>query len=334
MELLDFIKQFEGKHLYIQTHNFPDPDALGSAYGLSRLLNHFHIASTLCYDGKIDMLSSRRILEEFRIKILPKHELHEMTAESPIFLVDSQKDAGNITDLIGNEIACIDHHPTIVEIEYAFKDVRMVGACCTIIAQYFKDFGIVPDSHTATAFPFGIKMDTNHFTRGVTEADIEMYAFLNPHIDENILRKVSSNTLEFSDLSAFGAVFQTIRVFDTIGIAYIPFSCPDALIAMTSDFILSLNEVDFVIVYAKRDTDWKFSVRSEDVHLDAGEIIHEALLGIGSGGGHACMAGGIIPCQVTREMGRTADTKICELFLNTIKRIEGEPSYPASDLDS
>ena len=103
---------------------------------------------------------------------------------------------------------------------------------------------------------------------------------------------------------------------------------------MTSDFILSLNEVDFVIVYAKRDMDWKFSVRSENDDLDAGEIIHEALLGIGSGGGHACMAGGIIPCSVIREMGRTADTQICELFLNTIKRIEGEPSYPARDLDS
>lgn len=334
MEFLDLIKQFEGKHIYIQTHNFPDPDALGSAYGLSRLLEHFHVSSTLCYDGKIDMLSSKRILEEFRIEILPKHELHEMTAESPIVLVDSQKDGGNITDLIGDEIACIDHHPTVVEIEYDFMDVRMVGACCTIIAQYFKDFGIIPDSHTATALLFGIKMDTNQFTRGVTEADIEMYAFLNPYVDKAILRKVSGKTLEFSDLSAFGAVFQTIRVFDTIGIAYIPFSCPDALIAMTSDFILSLNKVDFVIVYAKRDTDWKFSVRSENDRLDAGEIIHEALLGLGSGGGHACMAGGIIPCQVTREMGRTADTQICELFLNTIKRIEEEPSYPAPDLDS
>lgn len=334
MEFLDLIKQFEGKHIYIQTHNFPDPDALGSAYGLSRLLEHFHVSSTLCYDGKIDMLSSKRILEEFRIEILPKHELHEMTTESPIVLVDSQKEAGNITDLIGDEIACIDHHPTVVEIEYDFMDVRMVGACCTIIAQYFKDFGIIPDSHTATALLFGIKMDTNQFTRGVTEADIEMYAFLNPYIDETILRRVASNTLEFSDLSAFGAVFQTIRVFDNIGIAYIPFSCPDALIAMTSDFILSLNEVDFVIVYAKRDTDWKFSVRSEDDHLDAGEIIHEALLGIGSGGGHASMAGGIIPCSVTKKMGRTADTQICVLFLDTIKRIEEEPSYPAPDLDS
>lgn len=334
MDIGQFIKEFEGKHIFIQTHNFPDPDALGSAYGLSRLFGHFNISSTLCYDGKIDMLSSRRILEEFQIKILPKHELSDMTCESPIILVDSQKEAGNITDLIGDEIACIDHHPTVVEIAYAFKDVRMVGACCTIIAQYFKDFHIIPDSHTATALLFGIKMDTNQFTRGVTDEDISMYAFLHPLADEGILRRVSNNTLEFSDLSAFGAVFQTIRVFDSTGIAYIPFSCPDALIAMTSDFILSLNEVTFVIVYAKRDTDWKFSVRSENDDLDAGEIIHEALLGIGSGGGHACMAGGIIPCSVTKEMGRTADTQICELFLNTIKRIGEEPSYPAPDSDS
>lgn len=330
MELLDFIKQFEKKHIFIQTHNFPDPDALGSAYGLSRLLEHFHVQSTLCYDGKIDTLSTRRILQEFDIEIYSKNQVKEMTAESPIILVDTQKEAGNVTDLIGDEIACIDHHPTVIEIEYQFKDVRMVGACCTIIAEYFQKLNIVPDKSTATALLYGIKMDTNHFTRGVTEPDIEMYAFLNPYIDEASLRTVSSNTLEFSDLSAFGAVFQTIRVFEKVGIAYIPFSCPDALIAMISDFILTLNEVNFVIVYSKRDMAWKFSVRSEDENLDAGEIIHEALLGIGSGGGHACMAGGMIPIERVKEMGRGADTKICELFINTIKRIGDEPIYPDS----
>jgi len=333
MELLEFIKSFENRHIFIQTHNFPDPDALGSAYGLSRLLEHFHVRSTLCYDGKIDTLSTRRILQEFKIEIYSKNQLREMTEESPIILVDTQKEAGNVTDLIGDEIACIDHHPTVTDIEYRFKDVRMVGACCTIIAEYFQKFNIIPDKPTATALLYGIKMDTNQFTRGVTEPDIEMYAFLNPYIDEASLRTVSSNTLEFSDLSAFGAVFQTIRVFEKIGIAYIPFSCPDALIAMTSDFILSLNEVDFVIVYSKRDTGWKFSVRSEDENLDAGEIIHEALLGMGSGGGHACMAGGMIPIDIIKEMGQGADTKICELFLDTIKRIGEEPIYLDSTPD-
>jgi nanoRNase/pAp phosphatase (c-di-AMP/oligoRNAs hydrolase) len=327
MKLLEFIQKFENQHLYIQTHNFPDPDALGSAYGLSRLLEHFHVDSTLCYDGKIDALSTRRILQEFQIEIYSKNQLSEMTSESPIILVDSQKAAGNVTDLIGDEIACIDHHPTLVPIDYIYKDVRMTGSCCTLIAEYFQQLKLVPDAQTATALLYGIKMDTNQFTRGVTELDIQMYAFLNPYINETVLRTVSSNTLEYSDLSAFGAVFQTIQVFDKVGIAHIPFSCPDALIAMTSDFILSLNEVEFVIVYAKRDTDWKFSVRSENDNMDAGEIIHEALLGIGNGGGHACMAGGIIPISVIKEMGRTADTQVCELFLNTIKRIENEPVY-------
>lgn len=321
MEFLPFIQQFENKHVYIQTHNFPDPDALGSAYGLSMLLKHFHIASTLCYDGRIDKLSTQKILREFEIEIFSKEQLTDMTAESPIILVDSQKQSGNVTDLIGTEIACIDHHPTIVDVSYQYKDIQKCGACSTLIAQYFQKLHLIPDTSTATALLYGIKMDTNQFTRGVTQLDIEMFAFLNPLVDEALLRSVSGNTMEFSDLSAFGAVFDSIRVFDKTGIAYIPFSCPDALIAMTSDFILALNEVEFVIIYAKRDTDWKFSVRSENERLDAGEIIHEALLGIGSGGGHASMAGGIIPLSQVKTFGVNADTIICELFLDTIKRL-------------
>ncbi|MCM1113553.1 MAG: DHHA1 domain-containing protein [Muribaculum sp.] len=320
MNLQEFLKKYEGRHLYIQTHNFPDPDALGSAYGLARFLEHFRIRSTLCYDGKIDTLSTRQILEEFHIEISAKDQLEEMTEQSPIILVDSQKAAGNVTDLIGDEIACIDHHPTQVEIDYEYKDVRMVGACATIIAQYFKEAGILPDEPTATALLHGIKMDTNQFTRGVTGLDIEMYAFLNPYVNEHSLRAVSTNALVYSDLSAFGAVFRTARIYDKVGIAYIPFACADALIAMISDFLLTLNEVDFAIVYSKRENGWKFSVRSEDERMDAGEIVHEALAEIGSGGGHACMAGGMIPIEAVERLGQDADTAVCELFLEAVKK--------------
>ena len=97
MNLLNFLKQLEHSHVYIQTHNFPDADALGSAYGLARLLEHFNISSTLCYDGKIDALSTKRILEEFEIQIQPKEHLRQMTEKSQIILVDSQKNAGNVT---------------------------------------------------------------------------------------------------------------------------------------------------------------------------------------------------------------------------------------------
>lgn len=35
-----------------------------------------------------------------------------MSAESEIILVDSQKGNANVIDMQGNEVLCIDHHPT------------------------------------------------------------------------------------------------------------------------------------------------------------------------------------------------------------------------------
>ena len=44
----EIIQQINRKHVYIQTHNFPDPDAIASAYGLQELLKSRGIASTIC----------------------------------------------------------------------------------------------------------------------------------------------------------------------------------------------------------------------------------------------------------------------------------------------
>ena len=39
------IQLCQGHRVYIQTHNFPDPDAIGSAFGLQRLLGVYGIHS-------------------------------------------------------------------------------------------------------------------------------------------------------------------------------------------------------------------------------------------------------------------------------------------------
>lgn len=46
------------EHVYIQTHNFPDPDAIASAYGLKRLLETRGVNAAICYKGKIDRYST------------------------------------------------------------------------------------------------------------------------------------------------------------------------------------------------------------------------------------------------------------------------------------
>ena len=59
-----------------------------------------------------------------------------------------------------------------------------------------------------------------------------------------------------------------------------------------SDFILALQEVEVVVLYARRRGGYKFSFRSEREDVNAGILAHEGLKEWGNGGGHATMAGG------------------------------------------
>ncbi|MBO4846000.1 MAG: DHH family phosphoesterase [Lachnospiraceae bacterium] len=320
-KLIDFLK---GKKVYVQTHNYPDPDAIGSGFGFQKLLEHFGIDATLCYYGKIDRVNTRKMIEMLDIDIVSKDDIEDhMMEHDPIVCIDSQKYGGNIIDLKGDEVACIDHHPTVEIIDYYYKDIRMVGSCATIIAGYYEQMNIRPSVNVATALLYGLQMDTNGFTRGVTDADIHAFGFLHPFIDQKILSSLEQNLMEFKDLQAYGAAISNIQIFDNIGFAFIPFSCQDALIAITCDFILSLEEVYVAIVYSKRDTGYKFSVRSEEnvSDIDCGVMVSEALIDIGTGGGHSFMAGGFVPIENINKLGNNPDEALIQKFMQVKERM-------------
>lgn len=317
--LNDLIALCQGYPVYIQTHNFPDPDAIASAYGLQKLLERYNVETTICYDGKIDKLSASKMLDTFDIKMLPYADLAaDMKETDRIICVDTQKNAGNVTDFIGDEIICIDHHPTFVPVEYRYQDIRMTGACATLIAEYYELCGEEPDSNAATALLYGIKMDTLQFTRGVTVRDIDMYKFLFPLCNQEKLAGLERNNMEFTDLKAYGAAIESIELYNGVGFSCIPFPCPDALIAILADFILALIEVNVAVVYSFRQDGIKLSIRSEDPNIHAGTLLHDALRGVGSGGGHATMGGGFIGRDQLPAAQRYPKEFIRDLFLKTL----------------
>lgn len=320
-KLVDILK---GHKVYIQTHNYPDPDAMASGLGLQVFLKQHGVESTMCYDGKIEKLSTKRMLDVFQFEIYNIEDILDMSATDYIVTVDAQKFNANITDFIGNEVACIDHHPTFIQCEYQYKDIRLVGACATLVAQYFKESGTPIDSNTATALLYGMKIDTDSWSRGVTLLDIQMFEYLFPYIDEEKMKLMNKSSMELKDLRAYGAAIQNIRLYDNIGFAEIPFNCPDALVGMVSDFILDLDVVEFAVVYAKRGDGLKFSIRSELKYLNAGEITAKALNGIGTGGGHAAMAGGFVPIEMVEKFGYLYDDEIQQRFVTVCKERERE----------
>lgn len=313
------VELLKGHKTYLQMHNFPDPDALASAYGMQVFLKKNGVDSVICYAGKIDKNSTKRMLDEFGIEAVHIDELHDMTAEDYIVTIDAQKNNSNITNFPGTEVACIDHHPTMVPATYKYSDIRICGACSSMVAEYFVESGIELDYNTATALLYGIKMDTDSFNRGVTELDIQMFAYLHRLADNHKVVSMYNNNMGIEDLQAYGEAIRTIRIYENVGFAKITFDCAQAQVAMISDFILGLDAVKISVVYSMGNDGYRFSVRNETRCCHAGEITKEALSKLGGGGGgHFSMAGGTVPREKIEEFGNNIDVNIRKCFLDEI----------------
>lgn len=316
----ELVELLSGHRVFIQTHNFPDPDAIASAFGLQQFLEFYGVYSTICYVGSIDRFNTRKMMDAFGIEIYSYDDITDMSEDDYIINVDCQKPNSNTTDLPGNEIACVDHHPVFVETEsYIYQDIRLVGACATIIAWYYYVTDTPMHRDVATALAYGIKMDTDDLIRGTTLLDMDMISFLFKFADWTKLNDMYNSSIEFQDLQAYASAIENIDVFDFVGFTYMPFECPNSLVGIISDFVMSLDVVDVAVVYSVNVNGIKFSVRSEREDVDAGKLIYNALKGVGSGGGHAAMAGGFVGSEVLEKMGQDYDKIIKQLFMDSIR---------------
>ncbi len=324
MDWLKLVSLLKGHKVYLQTHNFPDPDALASAFGMQVFLRAHGVETTICYAGEVEANSTKKMMEVFQIDAYEIDNIHDMKPEDYIVTIDGQKFNSNLTDFPGDEVACIDHHPTMKPCAYQYSDLRICGACASIVASYFKESGTTLDVKTATALLYGIKMDTDSFNRGVTDFDIEMFAYLHQIADNQIIISLSHNNYEIQDLYAYGEAIRNIKIYENVGFASISFDCPDALVAMISDFILGLDIVEFAVVYAARNGGYKFSVRNETKYYHAGTVTARALKDLGDGGGHFAMAGGMIFPDKVYLLGDNPHFEIQQLFMNVLYSIDDE----------
>lgn len=323
-KLSELITLLKGHRVFIQTHNFPDPDAIASAFGLQTLLERFNIHTTICHHGNVERSATANMVSEFGIKMTEVSELKDMTDEDYIITVDSQKGNANILDLVGNEVACIDHHPTFCRSDYQYLDIRLVGSCATIIADYYMSYKMDMPREVATALLYGLKMDTLDFTRGVTDLDIVVYRYLFDRADNQLIRRFQSGVMQYDELESFVESMKNIEIYNGIAFAFLNFKCTDAFVATVSDFILNLDVVTFAVVYSRRETGFKFSVRSELDELNAGSIAAKALQRVGSGGGHRSMAGGFAEESRLLEISIEFNRVIQNLFLDVIEEMTGE----------
>jgi nanoRNase/pAp phosphatase (c-di-AMP/oligoRNAs hydrolase) len=313
--------------VFIQTHNFPDPDAVAAAFGLHTLLASQGVFSRIVYDGEIRRASLSRMIEALNIPIKHRTEYSFSLCQKTI-IVDGCSGNSNVTPLPGEVLGVIDHHVTCQPQNISFVDIRSnFGSCATLIFQYFCELGIPVPTETATALMIGINIDTAHLTRETTIHDIQAYACLFQYADMQLVNSIIRNNTQKSDLDYYRQAFSHMTLLDRTAFCYFPDGCDQNLLGILADFFLGIDEVDVAAIAARNGSRIDISLRSEHENVFCSDILCSVIGEYGSSGGHREMAGGTFHLDRYPEVNPAA-----EVFLQRRLReeINGAIAAPAT----
>ena len=277
----------------VQTHDYPDIDAVASAWGLACLLRGRGIAVSCVYRGELRSRSLNCLVAELGISLSPAKGI---SPDSQVIVVDGSPGNGNVTLSGGELVAVIDHHRKGGDVSAPFLDLRPeLASCSTMIRGYWEDAGAEPPRGVATALLAGIQSDTDFLSRRCSDEDFAAYAALYRAGDWELASRVVRTVLDLRELGLIVSAIGNAVVRDGLLFAFICGSCGQEALAVLAEFALRAQEISAAVVAEEDGGDVHVSVRSKSAAISAFDLVRAALKGIGNGGGHAHAAGGIIP---------------------------------------
>jgi nanoRNase/pAp phosphatase (c-di-AMP/oligoRNAs hydrolase) len=280
----------------IQPHNFPDHDAIASAFGISLLLEYFGIKSVLFYRGQIRSHSIKTMIEELHIPIKEiEAKLPDGFGHLPCIVVDGNPVNTNAHPLTDNLFAVVDHHLAKKMPDCPFVDVRTdYGSTSSIVDSYWAEMRRLPEKDAATALLIGIEADTDFLSRRVNRPDLDAHYRLFFTADWEFAARILKTSLSQKDIPSISLALANSRIEGILFFTLITKDTSQEVLSILADFFLRLQEIFVSVIIETEGSTSHVSVRSRDPAISAARIIRSALKGIGDGGGHDHMAGGIL----------------------------------------
>ncbi len=305
------------RHLII-LQDFPDPDALSSAWTYQIIAQQYEIKCDIVYAGALshqenialvkltNLPAQRWTLQTLKGKDLP-------SSYQGFVLIDNQGTTSQLMPVVEQVgiplVAIIDHHSLQSDIKSEFVDIRpSVRATATIFTQYLQaglltlDSSINQHVKCATALMHGLRSDTNRLMQA-QEDDFMAAAYLSRFYDAQLLNAVlqanrSKRVMDVIERSLKNRIVQ--NNFSIAGVGYLRYDDRDA-IPQAADFLVTEENVHTAVVYGiVHDEDDELevvigSLRTTKLTLDPDEFIKEAFGKDSSGrffGGGRTSAGG------------------------------------------
>ena len=327
--LLSTIRSLAGP-LAVVAHDNPDPDAIASAVGLVTIAESVGVPANAYYFGDISHQENRALVNLLDLSLYPVDaESFDPAEYGAIALVDHARPGVNNSLPAETPVEIVvDHHPPRMPIDETdrYVDIRPeIGSTSTIITEYFRRLGLVPDEALSTALLYGIQTDTNRFTREVSEADFEAAAALSPTADNDALARIESPSVTPSVVETLATAIQRRDIRGSALATCVGRITDRDALAQAADELLNMESVTTVLVYGYTEEMIYVSGRTRGATIDLGEILRDGLDRIGSAGGHANMAGAQLP------MGFISDVDDDENLTDVVHELVAERFFAALD---
>jgi len=300
-------------------HDNPDPDAIATAVGLSRIAEEFGVETEACYFGEISHQENRAFVNLLDLEVRNVAVGEELDFDG-VALVDHS--APGVNDQLDPETPVdivVDHHPPNDDVEADFVDIRPeLGAASTILVEYLRGFGLDVETAVATALLYGIRVDTDDFAREVTTDDFEAAAWLLTRADTDVLERIETPSVSADTLDTIARAIRN-RELDGSVLA----SCVGAIsdrdtLAQAADRLLAMRGVTVTFVYGYTEGTIYVSARARGNDVDLGSVLRSAFGEMGSAGGHADMAGAQLPLGLFDEVGDDAEHTLTEMVEDVV----------------
>jgi nanoRNase/pAp phosphatase (c-di-AMP/oligoRNAs hydrolase) len=311
------LETHQGERQIIIIQDFPDPDALSSAWAYQLIAENYHITTDILYGGT---LSHQENIALVRLTGLPAQKIvnnslseRDLSVYQGCVLIDSQGTNSQLFPLVEQAgiplLVVIDHHSKQKDLKAEFIDLRpQTRATATILTQYIRE-GMLQldtsnDTHIkcATALMHGLRSDTNRLMQA-REEDFLAAAYLSRFYDSQLLNAVlqSARSRRVMDVIERALRNRIIKNnFSISGVGYLRYDDRDA-IPQAADFLVTEEDIHTAVVYGivhDEDEDIELvigSLRTAKLTLDPDEFIKETFGRDTHGrffGGGRYMAGG------------------------------------------
>lgn len=307
------IRSAAGQSTVVLITGHPDPDAIGSALAHRRICDELGVSCTIAHVLPVSHRQNRALVKLLNIEMMQITSGDDLKPFKFLSLVDTSSPESSI-DLPADLklLTVVDHHK-LAEPEAAFVDIRpSIGASCSIYAEYLSQ-GLAPlteqrpdNTRVATGMLFGIQTDTDDFARA-TAADFAAAAYVKPHCDNDVLKRVGRRTVSASGMNLLGRALANlivVRDFAVSGVGPVSQAERDT-IATTADFILQREDIDTVLVYGLVEDRIDGSLRTDSASVEPATFLQTVFgkdrNGKPYGGGRSDKGGFQIPLGVVAE---------------------------------